>query len=122
MTRTASVPRGSPGSSSPPAAAIGTSPPAISRASSTTPAASRALCETTTIPTIAAPPPSASEPVGAVENLDRMDRRDAGGVGDLPAAGLGVADRHRRRRRRAPASNSGCPTAMPMSYFSRLRP
>src|SRR2546430_6813488 len=41
-----------------------------------------------TIPTIAL---QRAEPVGAMEDLDRMDRVDARAVLDLPAAGLAVA-------------------------------
>ncbi len=82
-TRSASVPS-TPGSSVPPAASRARSAPAISRARLTTPWASASLCETTTIPTT-------SEPVGAVQVVDRMDRLVSGGVRDLPAAGLAVA-------------------------------
>src|SRR5437667_6296625 len=88
ITRTASVPS-APSSASPPASSSFTSGPAISAASSRTPAASVLLCETITIPTISAL--RRAEPVGAVEELDRVDRVDLRAVLDLPAAGLAVA-------------------------------
>src|SRR5205085_9843763 len=76
----------------PPAASIAISSPPIWRASSTTPAASPALWDTMTSPTTDAPCRSA-EPGGAVQDLDRVHGLDAGGLLDVPAAGLRVAHR-----------------------------